>query len=72
MMGTKTMMTQAPRMAPAGLNLVMAMTTSTTRERKAPVALMNSPRFQPGSFLVMWCLAMPAWERVNEVNTPMA
>jgi len=66
------MTTQAPRIAPSGLNLVMAMMMSTISERTAPVALMNRPRRQPGSLSLMWCLAIPAWESVKLVNTPMA
>ena len=38
--------------------------------RRAP--LMTSPSCQPGSLRRRWCLAMPAWDSVNEVNTPMA
>ena len=40
--------------------------------RRAPVALMNSPRRHPGSFSRMWCRAMPLWDNVKLVNTPMA
>ena len=60
-------MTQAPC-----VNLVMTMTTSTTSDRTAPTPLMNKPLRQCGSRSRRWCLAMPAWDRVKEVNTPMA
>ena len=72
MTGASTITTHAPSTAPGGLNLVMPMMTSTTSDRTAPVPLMNSPRRQPGSFCVMWCLAMPACDSVKLVNTPMA
>ena len=67
MTGTSTTMSQAP-----WVNFVTAMTTSTISDITAPVPFTKSPNRQPGSFLVMWCLAMPAWESVNDVNTPMA
>ena len=57
---------------PPSANLVTAMMTSTTSESSAPMPLMNRPRRQPGSLWVMWCLAMPACDRVKLVNTPMA
>ena len=38
----------------------------------APVPLMNRPQRQPCSFSRMWCLAMPACDSVNDVNTPIA
>ncbi len=61
------MITQAPC-----VNLVIAMMMSTTRDRIAPVPLMNRPIFHPGSWSRMWCLAMPAWDSVKLVNTPIA
>ena len=61
------MTAQAP-----SLNFVIAMTTSTTSDRTAPVPLTKRPQRQPFSFSRMWCLAMPACESVNDVNTPIA
>ena len=72
MIGTSTITIQAPRIAPGGLNLVMPMITSTTAESTAPMPLMNRPVRQPSSLWVMWCLAMPACDSVNDVNTPIA
>ena len=57
---------------PPSANLVTAMMPSTTSDSTAPKPLMNRPRRQPGSLRVQWCLAMPAWESVKLVNTPMA
>ena len=67
MIGTSTTMSQAPC-----VNFVAAMITSTTNDNTAPVPLTKSPNRQPGSFFLMWCLAMPACESVNDVNTPIA
>jgi hypothetical protein len=65
--GTKITITQAPCM-----NLVPRMIASTTPDSTAPVPLMKKPTFQPFSFLVRWCLAMPDWLMVKLVNTPTA
>ena len=54
------------------VNFVTAMTMSTTNDRIAPMPLTNRPHRQPCSFSRMWCLAMPACESVNDVNTPIA
>ena len=61
------MMIQAPC-----VNLVTAITMPTIRVATAPVPLTQRPVFQPGSLSVRWRLAMPPWESVNEVNTPIA
>ena len=45
---------------------------STTSDRTAPMPLTNRPQRQPCSFSRMWCLAMPACDSVNDVNTPIA
>jgi hypothetical protein len=50
----------------------MAMTMSTTRVITAPTPLITNPPRQPGSRSRRWWRAMPAWESVNEVKTPMA
>ena len=67
MTGTSTTMIQAP-----WVNLVMAMMMSTTADSTAPMPLTRRPFRQWGSLWVMWCLAIPACDSVNEVNTPMA
>ncbi len=67
MTGTSTTITQAPC-----VNLVMPMMTATIRDKRAPVPFTNRPQCQPSSLWVMWCLAMPAWDKVKLVNTPMA
>src|SRR5581483_10774217 len=67
MTGTSTTMIQAP-----WVNLVTAMTMSTTADSTAPTPLTTRPLRQWGSWWVMWCLAIPAWDSVKEVNTPMA
>src|SRR5450631_539619 len=72
MIGTSAMITHAPRNECGGLNLVTAMMTSTTADSTAPVALMNRPLRQCGSLIVRWCFAIPACDRVNDVNTPIA
>ena len=61
------MMNQAPPP-----NLKVPMTTVTTAVVTAPRPLTNRPTCQPCSLSVMCFLAMPAWDSVNEVNTPMA
>ena len=60
-------MTHAP-----WVNLVTARAMSTLKEMTAPTALIAKPRRQPSSFSLRWCLAMPAWEHVKDVKTPMA
>ncbi len=67
MTGTNTMITQAPC-----VNLVIAITTVTTAVVTAPRPLIAQA--VPPSRLpeLRWCLAMPACESVNEVNTPIA
>ena len=67
MIGSSTRITQAP-----SANLVTAMTTATIADSTAPMPLMANPFCQPGCFSRMWCFVIPAWERVNPVNTPMA
>ena len=68
MTGTSTTITHAP-----WVNLVMAMMTSTTSESTAPIAVDEQARAaSPAPCGVMWCLAMPACDSVNDVNTPIA
>ena len=67
MSGTRMMMNHAP-----WVNLNTPMTSVTTPVVTAPRPLTNRPNFQPCSLSLMCFLAMPAWESVNEVNTPMA
>ena len=67
MTGTSNMMNHAPP-----VNLVTAMTMVTMPVASAPPPLMARPSLQPFSLMRRWRLAMPACERVNDVNTPMA
>ena len=68
MIGTRTMITHAPSRELRDRDD----DASTTSDRNAPMPLMNRPQRQPGSFSRMWCLAMPACDSVNDVNTPIA
>ena len=54
------------------LNFVAAMITVITAVTTAPKPLIASPFFHPGSRRVVCRFAMPAWENVNEVKTPIA
>ncbi|GIU98970.1 MAG: hypothetical protein KatS3mg014_0586 [Actinomycetota bacterium] len=65
--GTKSSTAHAP-----WVNFVTAMTSATTAVVAAPTALMARPCRHPGSRSTRWCLAIPAWESVNEVKTPTA
>ena len=68
MIGTSMMMTQAPC-----VNFVIAMMTSTTSERNAPIAVDERARAASAApRCVEWCFAMPACDSVNDVNTPIA
>ena len=53
-------------------NFVIEKIMSTMNDSTAPAALIARPTFQRGSFLRMWCLAMPDCESVKPRNTPMA
>src|ERR1700730_7352719 len=72
MIGTRAMITHAPRNECGGLILLTEMTRLTTPDSAEPVALMNRPLRQCGSLILMWWRAMPACDRVNDVNTPIA
>ena len=65
--GTNTITAHAP-----SANFVIAITTVTTAVVIAPKPLIRRPWRQPGSRSLRWRLAIPAWESVNEVNTPIA
>jgi hypothetical protein len=67
MTGTSTITAQAPCQ-----NFVTAITTSSTAVANAPSALTARPSRHPGSLILRWRFAMPAWVRVNDVNTPIA
>ena len=68
MTGTSTMMTQAP-----WVNFVIAMMTSTTSDRNAPMPLTNEP-VAPARLLVRDVVLGHAGLRQREadVNTPIA
>ena len=61
------MISQAPR-----ANLATAKTIVTIRVEKAPKPLIAALLRQPGPLLLSQCRTMPAWDRVIEVNTPIA
>ena len=54
------------------VNFETTTTRATTPVVKLPTPLMTALARQFGSFRRKWCRTMPAWLRVNPVNTPNA
>ena len=54
------------------MNLLISSIASATAVSTAPRPLMAARPAQPSPRCSRQCLTMPAWDRVNPTNTPMA